>query len=1163
MTDTKTEPRLLLISILLFLSGAAGLVYEVIWTRILHYSFGSTEMAAATVLATFMGGLALGGALGGRFASKLRYPILVYGILELVIALYGILFTPLLYRMDFIYSITGSDGAPWLLTTLRFTSGMIIMLIPTVAMGATLPVLVQGVVRKNEAGKGIALLYFINTLGAVAGTFGAGFAIIPRYGLDKGIYIAVGTGIVVFAFAVIMQWKLFKPSEVTSETTTGKSSLKTRLTPFALRHGVYFALGIAFFSGLISLSNEVLWFRLLGIILDGTVYGFSALLGSFLAGLALGSLWISTRLDKHKDPWSLFVKLQLGAALGSVFTILVIPLIPFLVSGYISGTPKTPGSVFFLKVILVFFTILVPTFFYGASFPVLVRLASVQGKLSRAAGNIYSLNTIGCILGSALTGMILIPWLKNINMLLMIMVFMSVIVAFAAIFLAGGADTEKAAMRKIKLFAFVAVSVLGIVILNPNVKVVRLVNSRYSIEDYQHSIGSSVKSLYGDDTDRKNLVFEAEGAVTVVTVHKHKDGGYRLRNNGLNESYHADTEPFYAEEILYLGALPYLLHPNPSKALLIGLGGGGTLDVLSQLELKNVEVAELEPEVVKASRIMFGKRTHPVDRQNVKLRLDDGRNALLRHAVANPHTYDLVISQPSHPWLTGASNLYTIEHFRIVRKNLKPGGIFCQWVNLFRMNETGFRSLLAAFTGVFEDGHIFQVDENSVFLIGSNKKLPVNTDVISKHFTEKYLKHTIKHYQSGLNRVLKMYRIDYETARKLAKGARINSDHTPVIETVLPWVGHNSMFNVTKWLQKLDIPYYLEPRTVSLKGNSKEVFRQYMNYLGSDLDIHSQEPSALKSKLERINRTLKRWEKFLGDDFYRIKADIHQRIQDFSTSAMLLAKIKEPEVKDHRLRASNLFLAGKYSTAAFLYAVILSMDNPGFFTRALFNKLSMGFFKIGNVTKSTYANGDLREFTRIIEKLSIPFLTDPLITTLKMDPLYLERRNANLFEMSLRKSFRNNSVINGDEVTAYLDEGGEDRSLLKKIIYNYVRNRDTKNADSTMVIYRNSSSLSPVNFELAKKLRKIGSGNQAIYLFKKVLEDTDHGIDKSDILNELLGVMMETSEMKGFSKLFLMYKKYGTSQEHRKVQEGILNRFDQFNRQLIEKGIDPKALPKK
>ncbi|MGM0597835.1 MAG: fused MFS/spermidine synthase, partial [Myxococcota bacterium] len=523
MFDHKEKNRLffIIVSILLFFSGVAGLVYEVIWTRILHYSFGGTQAAAATVLATFMGGMAIGAALGGKLAEKFDRPLLVYAILQLFIAIFGLLFTPLLYHLDFIYNFTSPFINRGILTTVRFLVGVLIMGAPTIAMGATLPVIARGVVSKDTTGRGVGVLYFVNTLGAVLGTLLAGFIIIPGDGLDYGIKFAAGIGIFVALSSFLVQFRLKPPvmEEVVSSSEDKLPSANLFYSDKILEWSPYFILAFAFFTGFISLSNEILWFKLLGILLDGTIYGFSALLASFLLGLSLGSLWISKKIDQKKDLWKLFVKLQIGAGTGAVVTILLIPLIPFFASGYIAMGTRTPGSVFALKLFFVFCAILVPTFFYGASFPVLAKLSNLSSTVSKAVGNVYSFNTVGCIVGAVLTGIFFIPWLKDLNLLLLILIYLSFIMAFVAIFLAGGRDESYSIDTKLKLFGVVSILLLAVTVLKPSVNIIRLVNSRYSIEDYKNSFGSRILTLFGNNNSKsKELVFEAEGATTVVTV---------------------------------------------------------------------------------------------------------------------------------------------------------------------------------------------------------------------------------------------------------------------------------------------------------------------------------------------------------------------------------------------------------------------------------------------------------------------------------------------------------------------------------------------------------------------------------------------------------------------------------------------------------------------
>jgi spermidine synthase len=1162
MLDFKNKPILfVIVAFLLLLSGASSLIYEVVWSRILFYTFGNTEMAAATVWATFMGGMALGGALGAKYASKLKRPIMVYGILEAIIAIFGLIVTPFLYKLDFIYTITGSDPSVFLLVSMRFLMGALVMLIPTVAMGATLPVLVHGLVSRTNAGKGVSLLYFINITGAVAGTILAGFYLIPKIGLDKAVWVAVIVGLIVSTVSILIQFKM-KPipeeDKITSKEDKKQQKLKAGYSPWVLKYSYIAAMVFAFFAGFISLSNEVLWFKLLGILLDGTIYGYSALLAAFLTGLALGSLWISNKIDKTKDLWGLYAKLQIGAALGAVATILLIPIIPFLISGYIAGGTKAPGTVFFVKVVMVFFTILIPTFFYGASFPILARIAGLEKKMSSALGEVYSINTVGCIIGSAGMGMVLMPFVKNINMLLLAMVFLSIIVAFGASLFSGGADKSKAVSSKIKLLSAVGASLLLVILLNPNVNVVRIVNSRYSIEDYGQSIGSRVKSLFGSTKDRKNLVFEVEGAVTVVTVHKFADGGFRLRNNGLNESYHAVTQPYYADEIFFLGALPYILHPNAEKALLIGLGGGGTLDIMTQSKLKKIEVAELEPEVVKASRLMFGGRKHPVDLKRVRLRLDDGRNALLRHAKASPHTYDLVVSQPSHPWLSGAANLYTVEHFNIVKKNLKKNGMLCQWLNLFRMNEKGFKSLMAAFTKSFDNGYVFQVDDNSVFLIGINGDYKLSSNTIEKHLKEKTFVELAKHYNLSVNRILRMYFYDYNTAKTLAKGVVTNSDHTPIIETVLPWVGHNTMYSVEKLLLKKGLKYGINPTVLNPTDPTGMKIRKYLDYLIDDIDVHGDEVSNLKYKRKFFTQTMKNWKSELGDDYYRIQARFHVRSLDFVSALNFMKNVKNRSEDDLRKLSVYNEKAGNPIKALKIRWNLIHMRESSLTYIGVELHNLLGWFKIDHkMSDVTFSSGDITASLNILEKLNLPKLFINILSKVLLSDPKLKSRTDLLTWYYVAGDSVGKRTPNKEYLEKYIELGGDNPDLVKEMLIVFSANKGRYMIDNLISAVQSWSSLDPELFGIAKRLIELDLTAQAMVYFEKLYKSQDNSIESKEIVKEILNLKIKTNKMDGVGRWYKEFNKLAYDNDGKEFSKKILKKFDKKGQELLKNNKDP------
>ena len=1133
--NSNKKISLLLVSVLLFFSGAASLIYEVIWTRILHYVFGNTEMAAATVLATFMGGLALGGDIGGKFTAKLKKPLLAYGILELTIALYGLFFTGFLYKLDFIYSFVSSSASTFTLTTIRFLFGVIFMIVPTVAMGATLPVLIQGTVERDKSGFGMAILYFVNTLGAVVGTFISGFALIPKYGLDISIYIAATMGILVFLSVLIVQFKNnndAKTDTSDNNSDSDKNEPQTNiLTDSALKYGSYAVYFAAFSAGFISLANEVLWFRVLGILMDGTIYGFSALLTAFLSGIAAGSLWISRKLDKTSDLWSFYVKLQIGALFGALFFMIFIPFVPFLVSGYLYGTPKKPSSVFALKFLLVFIPVFIPTFFYGASFPLTIKLASFKNSLGKAAGNVYAINTLGCILGAISAGMIFMPIVKNINTLLVAMLIAGLLSPIIAVFLSGTSElSEEVSLNlKLKLFGYLALFLFAVILINPDVKVLRLVNSRYSVEDYSGTIGSRVKSIYGDPKESKNLVFEAEGKVTIVTVHKTSDGGYRLRNNGLNESYHSTEDPYYAEEIFYLGMLPFLLHPEAKTGMLIGLGGGGTLDIMSQTSLKYIDVAELEAEVVKASRIMFDNRHHPLDDPKVHLHIDDGRNALLRKMHEKPGFYDIIVSQPSHPWLSGAANLYTVEHFKTVRKNLAKNGIFCQWINLFRMNEKGFKSLMAAFVQAFSDGYVFQVDENSVFLIGINGHLKIDPEIIKKQFASKKLHKLLNTYFSSPARIFDMYMFDYKTARKLATGAIVNSDRRPVIETVLPWVDHNKMFYVEKLLKKDGLKYGINPSVMPNGAANYTFYKKYVDKIREDISLDDDEPEHSQKEVKKLIKVLDQASTLNKDEIHRLKSKVYSQISNFTKAEQELELIVEQTSEDIDSYVDLLKKQHRLSEAAMYEFVNLL---PAYYK---YYALNIQFthkqvFDTSNLLKTLVKVG----FSPSIFKFLIkPMYSFPEFNDVADEVFW---HSLSWFELSKKKP--REDILQTD-----LDAGETDLPLLKQMLMYYAMKKNHKKVDFITDLIRTAPDSDKNIYDLAVKMENFDLYEDAFIQISYLYSKSSKSLEPLLLVKKLIKYNIKLKKYDKLKKLFKRFYELSPSDEEVKEIKQYLEKL--------------------
>ncbi len=827
--------------VLLFFSGMAALIYEIVWFRVLDFSFGTTQTALTTVLAAYMVGMGFGSIVAGKYVDRIRRPMLVYAILEAVIGIYAVFITPVFYRAGYIFTIMGTNPSPAASVFFRLVPSFLFFLVPTSAMGAALPVLSKILVKKNRAGSGAGKMYAANTIGAVAGCILAGFVTIRWLGLDGSLYMAMGISFLTAAVAFILH-SVFShkanPSakEESPADNYSDGPLTSDISPQEISFdagislSLFTALMAALLGGAASLGNEVVWNRVLGMVLDGTVYGFAALLAAFLTGIALGSAVFSVIVEKHpKRIWDLLIAVHVLAGVGAIMTMLFIPLIPGL-AGRFFEDGITPYLGFLTKSILVFLAILVPTFFYGAAFPITVKLASMKLGASKGLARVYAFNMTGAVIGVLAAGLVLPSISGTVGQMGLLNISLSFVTATAVawvFFIHNRTGAKKEQEKKLApwLFRFAtpAILLVGLITLSPDFRIIHIMESRYAIEDYQKQLNYKTPDIIGKNTKNK-VVFKAEGKQTIVTIRKEGERGYRLRNNGLNEAYHSFSEPHYASVIFFLGTLPYMLHPNPRTALLIGLGSGGTAESMVKTRLKRLDIIELEPEVVRASQFIYQQikgnlDTHPLRDQRSRLIIDDARNTLLKwQKSGNPRAYDIIVSQPSHPWLSGMSYLYTLEHFSLVSDNLAPNGLFCQWINLFRMNERSIKSVLSSFLKVFKGVHVFRTNSNSLLLIGSKTSFAIDPGIISYHLAEDKLSRQASLFAIDMEDILLSYLLNESALRKLVASAPPNTDRHPIVEMDLPWIGHDTVLQIDDFLKKESIDTGITPAV--LKENT-------------------------------------------------------------------------------------------------------------------------------------------------------------------------------------------------------------------------------------------------------------------------------------------------------------------------------------------------------
>ncbi|MEZ4280033.1 MAG: fused MFS/spermidine synthase [Myxococcota bacterium] len=737
--------RFLLLLVCFFVSGFAALLYQTAWTREFAFLFGTSELAVVAVLAAYMGGLALGAAAAARYVGRLARPVLAYGVLELGIA-FGALAVPFLIQavqaayLGFAGGLEAPPETMALGTALFHLVGSFVVLVPcTALMGATLPLLARYAVSEDaQVGPRIGILYAVNTFGAIAGTLTAAFVLLPALGLRQTVFIGIaGNAVVFLAAAALAKGIAGLPPESASD-------------PRAARGAFHWILPAMLISGSVSFLYEVLWTRLLGQVLGGSTAAFASMLASFLLGIALGSA-VASRFAKTRNAATIgFAVAQIGAGVLGWFAFRMADRLPELMAtvGATASTPATGAAVAGLVLLPV-------TLCIGATFPFGVRLlARDADEAASVSGRVYAWNTVGSIVGSIGAGFFLLPMLGlegTARVGVLTSLALAVVTALASVprrpVLAGVAGVA------IAVLAFVGLPVPENLLLHS-----AIAGGRTSGELYYLGVGRSA----------------------TVTVVEHEDG-WRISTNGLPESgvERREIPDLRFNETAWLSLLPTAARPEAREMLIIGLGGAKTLEATAST-VASIDVIELEEEVVNANRII-PRAIQPLDDPRVHLRIGDARGAM----NLSEKQYDAIVSQPSHPWTSGASHLYTRDFFELVHSKLVPGGIFVQWIGAGFVNVELFGSLMAAMSEVFPYVHVYRPVPAAMVFMASDQPIDLleSAPRALAAAPESFGRH-------GIHRVEDFYAswsLDSDGVRKLAEGRPVNTDdHNRLATTRLP-----------------------------------------------------------------------------------------------------------------------------------------------------------------------------------------------------------------------------------------------------------------------------------------------------------------------------------------------------------------------------------------
>lgn len=732
----RRERALLALLPLFFVSGLTALIYQTIWARELHLVFGTSTFAIATVLAAFMAGLGAGGLWMSRVADRIARPLRAYGLLEIGIGVYAVLFPTLVAAVTPLYLAAWRELSPGpvLYGLIQFTLVGALLLLPTALMGATLPLLARfATERLAAAGDRVGTLYAVNTAGAVFGTWFSGFVLLPEAGLWWSTVLAAAANVILGSAAVALDhWSGHaEVPQVTDDVDhAAVGAILPALVPVAA------AMGLA---GFASLTFEVAWTRLMALMLGASVYAFSVMLLAFLSGIAAGGKlggWLGDAVMRRRGQSGVLLALaaiEVGVALGSYAMMYVYPELPFWYVWLFDGFEARgrPGVTWFVSLVVAGLVMTPPAVLMGMAFPVAVRaVVGHEDQLGGPVGAIYGVNTWGGVFGAFLAGFVMLP---GIGLQGTVFVACLANLAGAAVLVATATQGRGRLLAATVPIGGVAFALLFATSRPPWDPLLMTAGMYQYVSQFDDHTREGIRS-YAVET--YELLYYREGLSSVVTVAQNKDSqNIWLANNGKVD---ASTTTDMPTQVL-CSLLPLQFVEEPERVLVIGLASGVTAGaVTTHPGVKSLEIVELEPAIEEAAR-MFGERgyNHTVlDDPRTHLVANDGRNHVL---LAAPGTYDVIISEPSNPWITGVSNLFTREFLEIGKSRLKEGGVWSQWVQMYGMDTDDVRTLLATFADTYAYVLVYAtIEEADLVLIGSDRPIAPTLDaarVLLRHPT--------------------------------------------------------------------------------------------------------------------------------------------------------------------------------------------------------------------------------------------------------------------------------------------------------------------------------------------------------------------------------------------------------------------------------------------
>lgn len=758
----------MLVLLLFFISGATALIYEVLWSKYLALMFGSTIQAQTVVLAVFMGGLAVGNRLFGRRAAKLKQPLAVYGYVEFAIGLYAFFFHALYTFADGIFVGVGSKFAenPGALLFLKGALALGLLILPTVLMGGTLPLLAEWLERQtSDAGRSSARFYSTNSLGAVFGAGVAGFYLVKGWGMLAGMQLAAffNLGVAIAAIGISRKLGDLIPREKTAPGEKADLPITASII-------------LVTATGAVSMGLEVLCSRALGLLVGGSLQAFAIVLMAFILGIGTGAgIVASPGFSKRLRQRTVF-ELLLAAAWVIALFIYFIEEFAILYTAGSNALARNSGGYFLHEVFVAMMAIIalgIPAGLLGAVLPMAIRAGGTSsGSLSDQVGRLLTWNTMGAVAGVLVTGFVLMP---------MVGLRVSFLVLAALLAIIGALGARRIGEEKLFLVGLLTAGAVVITAAGTG-----------AAERWKHVLGAGLFRMRGAVLTKANISArqkavqvlyykDAPDATVSVEVgsNPNEPGQRILRINGKAD---ASTRGDLPTQYL-LGHLPIMARPESKDVFILGFGSGITAGAVLGHPIDSLTLAENCAPVLEAAPLFAEWNRGVLTNKLMHLRREDARTVL----KLSDKKYDVIISEPSNPWVAGIGSVFTREFYQLCNSRLKDGGVMAQWFHIYEMNDGIVELVIRTFGSIFPYIEIWEPTDGDLILLGSMKPWDSSPDTFQKIFERPQPRRDLE--QIGMispATVLTAQVASQRTAFAIAGDGPMQSDEFPVLEYAAP-----------------------------------------------------------------------------------------------------------------------------------------------------------------------------------------------------------------------------------------------------------------------------------------------------------------------------------------------------------------------------------------